>query len=154
MMKKKPQKVFLDANLVIQTGKPPGGPLIERVRDLVEAGIISVLTTDLTITEIAKKHADNDYQVIKEVGRPHFRKTVEAIVGSTLPDISKADLRAKISAVYKESTRAMFTGLKASVLKIDDVKPSAVFIAYSERTGFFLEGKKDQFPDAFILGLA
>jgi hypothetical protein len=96
MMKKKPQKVFLDANLVIQAGKPPGGLLIKRVRDLVDAHIISVLTTDLTITEVAKKHAENDYEVIKEIGRPHFRKTVSAVIGSTLPDITKADLRARL----------------------------------------------------------
>jgi hypothetical protein len=45
----------------------------------------------------------------------------------------------------------MFKALKATVLKIDDVKPSAVFNAYAEGTGFFSgEGKKDQFPDAFI----
>ena len=48
-------KVFLDANIVIRTGKPPGGPEFERIVDLVDAEIISILSTDLTIAEVAKK---------------------------------------------------------------------------------------------------
>ena len=28
------RKIFLDANVVIRAGKPPGGPLIKRVADL------------------------------------------------------------------------------------------------------------------------
>lgn len=59
----KPAKVFLDANVVIRAGKPPGGPLIARVIDLVRAGFITILTTDLTKTEVAKRHAGNDNKV-------------------------------------------------------------------------------------------
>jgi hypothetical protein len=55
-MKKNPIKVFFDANVVIQAGKPPGGPLFQRIVDLVDAGFIDVLTTDLTKTEVVKKH--------------------------------------------------------------------------------------------------
>jgi hypothetical protein len=38
-----------------RAGKPPGAPLIPRVADLVDAGMIKVVTTDQTKTEIAKK---------------------------------------------------------------------------------------------------
>jgi hypothetical protein len=144
-------KVFLDANVVIQGGKPPGGPLISRVADLVNAGLIKVLTTDLTVAEVAKKHAENDYEVIKEVGRPHFRNLVKEHLGIDLPNIHKAELRASISKRYTELVEAMFTYLRAKTLGIDNVKPSKIFVAYTERSGFFTgEGKKDQFPDAFI----
>lgn len=150
MMKQTP-KVFLDANVVIAAGKPPGGPELARVADLVEAGIVTVLTTDLTVTEVAKKHAENDYEVVKEIGRPHFRKIVDEVVGSKLPDISKAQLKEKISSSYEASTKAMFKALSAKTVAIDEVKPSAVFAAYAAGAGFFSgEGKKDQFPDAFI----
>ena len=45
----------------------------------------------------------------------------------------------------------MFKRLKAKTLAIDDVKPSVVFTAYAEESGFFSgDGKKHQFPDAFI----
>lgn len=60
MTKMRPRQVFLDANIVIQTGKPPGGPTIKRLIDLVDVGIIAVVTTDLTVTEVVKKHTETD----------------------------------------------------------------------------------------------
>lgn len=144
-------KVFLDANVVIQAGKPPGGPIISRVSGLANAGIITVLTTDLTITEVAKKHTENDYELIKEIGRPHFRKIFEEHLGSMLPEVSKTELKKLISKKYTKQVAKMFDCLKAKRLPIDHVKPSTIFNAYTEGSGFFTgEGKKDQFPDAFI----
>lgn len=143
-------KVFLDANIVIGAGKPPGGPEIARVIDLVEAGLISVLTTDLTITEVAKKHAQNDFDAIKEITHPHFRQIVEGATGVVLPAIKRPALREKLKAIYDKSTAEMFKTLEAKALLIDDVKPSVVFDAYAASEGFFAgDGKKDQFPDAF-----
>src|SRR5207249_582617 len=62
-MAKSKRKVFLDANVVIGAGKPPGGPELSRVIDLVEAELVTVLTTDLTITEVVKKHVQNDFEL-------------------------------------------------------------------------------------------
>lgn len=144
-------KVFIDSNVAIQSGKPPGGPIVSRIADLVTAELIEVLTTDLTVTEVAKKHTENDYEVIKNVSRPHFQKLVSEHVGGTLPSVSKVELKASISKKYADQVTAMFKDLKAKILTIDDVKPSTVFTAYGEGNGFFAEkGKKDQFPDAFI----
>lgn len=149
MPKSQPQ-VFLDANIVIRAGKPPGGPEIERVGDLVEAGLIRVLTTNLTVTEVSKKHAINDYDVIKEVGRPHFRRIVEETLSAALPAVTKSEIKAALDKKYADATSAMFKSLKAKVLEIDAIKPSAVFASYAAGSGFFSgEGKKDQFPDAF-----
>tara|TARA_R100001369_G_scaffold79169_1_gene109143 strand:- start:1275 stop:2330 length:1056 start_codon:yes stop_codon:yes gene_type:complete len=143
--------VFLDANIVIRAGKPPGGPEIDRVGDLVDAGFVKFLTTDLTVTEVVKKHADNDYEVVKEIARPHFRKISEDVVGVKIEKISKTEIREKLRAIYHESVSKMFNRLKAHRLEIDAVKPTAVFASYADGTGFFSgEGKKDQFPDAFI----
>ena len=44
----RPAGFSFDANVVIRASKPPGGPLIPRVADLVDAGYIKVVTTDLT----------------------------------------------------------------------------------------------------------
>ncbi|EJL22704.1 PIN domain-containing protein [Novosphingobium sp. AP12] len=153
-MAKKPTKttpkVFLDANIVISAGKPPGGPEIARIVDLVEVGLISLLTTDLTITEVAKKHIQNDFETIKEISQPHFRKIVEGATGVALPAIKRPELREKLKAIYDKSTAEMFKALEAKTLQIDDVKPSVVFNAYAASEGFFAsDGKKDQFPDAF-----
>ena len=144
-------KVFLDANVVIQAGKPPGGLILSRLKELIDAGFITVLTTDLTCQEVVKKHAENDYNVIKEVGRSHFRMIVEEALGVRLPNITKSELEAKLTETYEQSTKAMFKDLRCKTLVIDNVKPSTVFSAYAASEGFFThEGKKDQFPDAFI----
>ncbi|WP_263588899.1 PIN domain-containing protein [Sphingopyxis sp. GC21] len=142
--------VFLDANVVIAAGKPPGGPEIDRVKDLVEAGLVRVLTTDLTITEVAKKHAQNDFDLIREICQPHFRKVVEEVTGVGLPALKRPELRGRLKERYDAATAAMFVSLGAQELAIDDVKASDVFDAYAQGKGFFSgEGKKDQFPDAF-----
>lgn len=149
-MKKTP-KVFLDANVVISAGKPPGGPEIERVAELVDADLITIVTTDLTIVEVSKKHAANDYDIVKEFGRPHFRKIIEVVTGTPLPTLGKGKIKEALTALYDASTRTLFKTLGAKTLTIDAVKPSAVFEAYASGAGFFSgEGKKDQFPDAFI----
>lgn len=150
-MPPKGPSVFLDANIVISAGKPPGGPEIERVGDLVDAGLVKILTTDLTVTEVAKKHADNDYEVVKEIARPHFRRIVEDVVGTKIEKISKTEIRGKLRAKYDEAVSQMFDRLKADRLEIDAIKPTSVFASYANGTGFFSgDGKKDQFPDAFI----
>lgn len=150
-MPPKGRSVFIDANIVIRAGKPPGGPEIERVGDLVDAGLVKILTTDLTVTEVAKKHADNDYEVVREIARPHFRKIVEDLVGTKIKKISKTEIGERLRAKYDEAVSQMFDRLKADRLAIDAVKPTSVFASYADGTGFFSgDGKKDQFPDAFI----
>ena len=150
-MSNKPLQVFLDANVVIQAGKPPGGPLFTRVVDLVKGGFISVLTTDLTKMEVSKKHAKNDFSVVKEVGRPHFRRIVKDLTAVELPDMTKDEIYNQLLEKYSGEIEKMFMSLGAKAFSIDSVKPSKVFGAYANETGFFSgEGKKDQFPDAFI----
>ena len=150
-MGEQPIKVFLDANVLIRTGRPPGGPIFERLVDLVNAGLISVITTDLTIAEVTKKHAENDYNVIKEVGRRHFRSLVSELFDVDLPEVGKSEIRDLLAQKLEPEIEKMFVALKAKILSIDDVKPSAVFKNYTEGTSFFAgDAKKDQFPDAFI----
>ncbi len=150
-MIQKPVQVFLDANVIIQAGKPPGGPIFARAIDLVKGGFISVLTTDLTKTEVAKKHIENDYVIIKEMGREHFRKIAQMTLGVKLPEVNKAEIKDALSKKYVAETEKMFSALEAKTLSIDSVPPSVVFATYAEEKGFFSrEGKKDQFPDAFI----
>jgi len=146
------QKVFIDANVFIQAGKPPGGPIVSRIVDLVKAELIEVLTTDLTVAEVVKKHTENDYNVLKVVCRPYFRKLISEHVRCDLPKVNMDDLRASILKKYEKEVSTMFKDLNAKNLEIDQVKPSTVFTAYIEKKGLFsCNVKKDQFPDAFIL---
>ena len=146
----KTPKIFLDANILIAAGKPPGGPELGRVADLAEAGLVTVLTTDLTITEVVKKHVESEFDAIKEICRPHFRRIVKGVTGASLPEMNPARLKKILSDNYGASTWAMMRTLDARMLAVDDVKPSTVLDAFAAREGFFIdEGKKDKFPDAF-----
>lgn len=150
-MKQDPIKVFLDANVIIGAGKPPGSPLFERVVDLVSAGFIDVVTTDLTKSEVARRHIENDYDVIKDVGKAHFRNIAKAALGITLPEVERADIKEVLRKKYLKEVEEMFVALKAKTLLIDTVRPSVVFNAYSDEKGFFAaERKRHQFADAFI----
>ena len=150
-MLKKPKKVFLDANIVIGDGKPPGGPLLGRLKGLINDGLITLLTTDLTCQEVAKKNTETHYDEIRKVGEHKFRKLVKDALGTELPDINKTELKAKLAETYAQSTDDMFIELNCETLEIDKVIPSSVFSAYAAGEGFFTStGKKDQFPDAFI----
>ncbi|HEX3497597.1 MAG TPA: PIN domain-containing protein [Methylocella sp.] len=150
-MSEKPLKVFLDANVIVRAGKPPGGPLMSRVEDLVKGGFITVLTTDLTKMEVAKKHANNDFEVVGDIGRSHFRKVVEDVTGVHLPNLKKPEVQRKLFEKYSGQTDKMFVRLAPKTLSINSVTPISVFEAYTHKTGLFSgEGKKDQFSDAFI----
>jgi hypothetical protein len=149
--RRKAQKVFLDANVVIRAGKPPGKPVMDSIGDLVTSGFITVFTTDLTKIEVAKHHTNRDLDEIAGLGRTRFRKLTKQAIGVELPEISAEDLRKKVFDQYMIATEDMFKNIGAKTLPIDDVKPSAVFESYNHRTGVFgKEAKKDQFPDAFI----
>lgn len=45
---------FLDASSIIKEGRNLNNPIFLRLHDLIECGLVSILTTDLTIVEIAK----------------------------------------------------------------------------------------------------
>ncbi|MFU0505346.1 hypothetical protein [Pseudaminobacter sp. NGMCC 1.201702] len=103
------KKVFLDANVIVRAGRPPGGPIMERVADLVKADLVSMVNTNLTMAEIAKKHAENDFNVIKDVGRPHFRRLIQETLHVELPEISKEKLRDDLHLKYRRQTEDMFS---------------------------------------------
>lgn len=144
-------RVFLDANIVIRSGKPPGGPQIIQLHELVEAGLISIVTTDHTILEVAKQHVRNDYGVVKVLAHNRLRKLASAKFGIELPELSDSDLHDTLWKEYESSTKKMFGHLNADILPVDDILSSQVLKSYAKNEGFFAKDvKRNQFPDAFI----
>jgi hypothetical protein len=117
------RKVFLDANVVIRAGRPPGGLLIPRVVDLVDAGYVKAVTTDLTKMEVAKKHAANDFEVIGHLTKRRVRDLADEILDIKLPGISPTELHQKLLGKYQNSVEDMFRSLRAETISIDSVKP-------------------------------
>jgi hypothetical protein len=54
----------------------------------VNAGLLKIVTTDLTKIEIAKKHASNDFEIIGAIARRRFRELTKETIGVELPMIS------------------------------------------------------------------
>ena len=144
--------VFVDSNVFISQGNPPNTPLVQRLRELQNAGVIRIVTTDLTMMEIAKKFAQNDFDNIKEFVRPHIQKAINKVAKIEVPQNNKDELfNHLVKREYKE-VLAFHQSLRAEILNIDAVKPSTVFENYTLKQGVFSEtAKKDQFPDAFIV---
>lgn len=148
----KPQKVFLDASIIIQAGRRSGSPVLKRLSGLVRAGFVSVLTTDITVQEISRHHAERDYNLVKSAASADFRRVIRDVFDVQLREIQPEDLKARIREKCEALTAEIFENLEATHLPVDDVAPSTVFSAYHAAQGFFAEaGKKVQFPDAFIL---
>ena len=146
------KKVYLDANTVIASGKPPGSPELKRFTDLVKAGWVEVLTTDLTLVEIFMFHAKRDFEEIRKICNPKFRRIVDEATGVQIPDIDEKKLRSELNKKHKSLVVKMFEDMDAEIVGINDVKPVTVFADYKSERGFFANsgGKKHQFPDAFI----
>ena len=146
-----PTRVFLDTNIVVALGRSPEPRILSWLNDLVKHRCISVLTTDVTCGEIVKKHAENEFKLIKSIADSRFRESIERFFGITLPDVGVRKLWKQLYANYEDDVTSMFQKLDAKVLTVDTVKPSEVFSDHSMKRGFFPDdAKKDQFPDAFV----
>ena len=150
-MKGDPTRIFLDTNIIVAFGGSPNKGVISWLTPLVTHGLITILTTDVTCREIAKKHAENKFKLLKPITNPRFRESVKRIFDSELPEAEGEELWRRLLVSYEEDVTSMFKKLKTKVLTVDEVKPSAVFIDYAMRRGFFEDDvKKSQFPDAFV----
>ncbi|WP_319530806.1 PIN domain-containing protein [uncultured Cohaesibacter sp.] len=151
-MLSKEHRVFLDANIYIQAGKHLEKPEFKLIKKLHESGVVKLITTDLTIDEVAKKHAKNEMALLKDVHKPAFRKAVKKRFNVEIPLIDPRQLQREIFIDFKKSL-----GLQLLVAGVEEVSvsmadPLKILDDYTHEKGIFSgEGKKDQFPDAFIL---
>ncbi|PPT23352.1 hypothetical protein XarCFBP6771_02955 [Xanthomonas arboricola] len=120
--------------------------------DLIEHGLVKVIVTDLTIMEIAKRFRNNDFDKLDPLTKSELRSVADRHLGLKIPEINREALRESLFEHHLNLVQtAMKKRFKASIVSIDEVKPSEVLKHYTEGTGLFgPSGKKDQFPDAFI----
>ena len=144
-------KVFIDADVAIGMGKPPGNWIFQRLLDLVNVGLISIVTTDLTIGQVVKHHVDDAYKTLAPLRESRFRDLVSNTLGIDLPRKSNANWRQSLKTQYENEVSEMFNKLKAETISLDQVTPSKIFSDYISGSGFFNpKNKPDQFADAFV----
>ncbi len=147
-----PRRVFVDANIWITWG--PGFKKAEAatLEDLVQHGIVKLISTDLTITEIAKRFRNSDIDRLDPLTKSELQQAAKQLLNVDLPQIDKEAIRSSFFERHHGEVTSQITGrMQAEVRSIDSVKPSDVLSGYTHGTGLFgASGKKDQFPDAFI----
>ncbi|WDS37826.1 PIN domain-containing protein [Pseudoxanthomonas sp.] len=146
------QRVFVDANTWITWGYEFGKAEASTLQDLVEHGLVRVLVTDLTITEVVKRFTKIEFDKVEPLTKAELRTAAKRHLELEIPEIDRDKLRQKI---YKQQLDAVTGALKGrfkvDITSVDTVKPSAVLEDYTHGKGLFgPSAKKDQFPDAFI----
>ena len=144
-------KVFMDADVAIAMGKPPGNWIFQRLVDLVNLGLISIVTTDVTMGQIIKHHVKDAYETLAPLRQSRFRNVVSDVLGIELPPKTNADWRLALKTHFENGVAEMFGQLKAEIVSLDSVTPSVVFHDYVNDFGFFNPSNKpNQFADAFV----
>ena len=144
-------KVFIDADVAIAMGKPPGNWIFKRLVDLVNVGLVSIVTTDVTVGQIMKHHVKDAYETLAPLRQSRFRSLVSDILGIDLPRKKNADWRLTLQTHLENGVAEMFEQLKAETISLDRVTPSEIFHDYTNSSGFFSPSSKpDQFADAFV----
>ena len=144
-------KVFIDADIAIGMGKPPGNWIFQRLVDLVNVGLIAIVTTDVTRGQIVKHHVDDAYKALAPLRESSFRDMVSNILGVDLPRKTNANWRLTLKTQYENGVAEMFNKLKAETVSLDHVTSSEIFSDYINKSGFFNpRNKPDQFTDAFV----
>ena len=147
LMTNQPIQVFLDATTLIKVGPPPGNETFSRLVDLVQYGLITVVTTDLTIAEVVRHHSDVACDTLRPLFNPRLLRSASRYLRIQIPDISDRDVRERVQSQISEGVASMFSRLNTTVLKIDEVMPSKIFDDYDQNMGFFVNrNKKNQFP--------
>lgn len=146
------QGVFVDANIWISWG--PGFTRAEAstLEKLVQDGLVKVITTDLTIMEIAKRFRNSDVERLDALTKPDLRHAAQQLLSIELPQVDIDVIRSQFFERHlSEVKQQMAERMAVKVHSIDSVKPSDILTSYTHGTGLFgASGKKDQFPDAFI----
>ncbi|MEG3190797.1 PIN domain-containing protein [Lysobacter sp. D1-1-M9] len=146
-----PRKVFIDASKIIQFGHSLDNAEARTIVELCELGLVRLVTTDLTVAEVAKRFAKVEFEKVQDICRPDFRDRAQRYLDIELPSVERDALRKKIFDQQLLRVNDFVKATKASVLSIDDVRPSQVLGDYTHARGLFsAASKKDQFPDAFI----
>lgn len=143
--------VYLDSNIMIKLGVAPQSPSLDRIIELQKKGVINVVTTTLTLDEISKKFTSNDSKLINDIARPGFKKAFGKVSKLELPFDTKQDVFKALLKENRKIVSKIHKSISATVLDVDDVKPSTVFEQYAKGEGVFSGGAKEgQFQDAFI----
>ena len=150
-MSTQPPNVFIDANVLVQVGPPPGNATFQRLVDLVDYRLINAITTDLSKSELSRLHVATANKKMQPIADTEFQRLMRTLFGVQIPSVNSQEIVDKIRANIGQGVEGMFSALKARVSYVADVNPAVIFADYDREEGLFCsKNKRNQFPDAFI----
>lgn len=146
------RRLFVDANIWITWGQGFAKAEATTLTELINHGLVKLVSTDLTMMEIAKRFRNNDIAALEPLLKADLKHAAHQYLQLEVPGFDRDKLRASIFDHHLASVKsAMFSRFQAEIQSIDNVRPSCILEQYTQGTGLFgPSGKKDQFPDAFI----
>lgn len=146
------RRLFVDANIWITWGQGFAKAEATTLIELINHGLVKLVSTDLTLMEIAKRFRNNDIAALDPLIKADLKHAALQYLQLEIPGFDREKLRASIFDRHLQRVKsAMFSQFQAELRSIDSVKPSYILEQYTQGTGLFgPSGKKDQFPDAFI----
>lgn len=144
-------KVYLDWDVLLDSRMAFYTLDLQFLTNLVDAGIVEVLTTDLVMIETCTARARRDLLDIVDLASEHIRKTVKRCLGVNLPVLDRKQLWNVLEEKHRAEVSSVFTALKARQLALDETKPSMIFADYVGAEGFFDDSwHRENFANAFV----
>ncbi|WP_312708733.1 PIN domain-containing protein, partial [Stenotrophomonas sp.] len=146
------RRLFVDANIWITWGQGFAKAEATTLTELINHGLVKLVSTDLTMMEIAKRFRNNDVAALEPLLKADLKHAAHQYLRLEVPGFDRDKLRASIFDHHLKNVKsAMFSRFQAEMQSIDNVRPSYILEQYTQGAGLFgPSGKKEQFPDAFI----
>ena len=153
MMKKpdKRTKIFVDASMLI--GIAEEGIRTEQIKlnVLKSHEDFEILTTDVTIIEVARKRADNSCKKLWPLADREVRRLARNIFSHDIPEIEKHEISDAAYDYHRKQIAESISHFRWRCLECNAINLLSVFEDYGKRARFFRdEAKKGQFADAII----
>jgi hypothetical protein len=143
--------VFLDTQVFDQHHLDFQSPKLMRLRRLAMAEELSLIETDVTISEVRSHIPDSAHKTVKQIS--DFDKLTriakEVISQEDAQGVKKVPEEAVVQRLQEDLAKFLLVS-GAQVLPIDSVSPATIFRKYFEaEPPFDDKSKKVEFPDAF-----
>jgi hypothetical protein len=148
-----PEAVFLDAQVFESASFNFKTKPFTALRRHLESGRLRLVVIDITVAEVRARIEKN---VVKELAvHERFRKDARVLRSSSLPQVGGALVELHAAKIIKGLQAAFEDFLKknkAQIIDTTEQKAGPIFEKYfAGKPPFGPEGKKNEFPDAFVV---
>ena len=144
-------KIFFDANMLIGLAEEELETQQIKLNILASHEDVELLTTDVTMIEVAKNRADNTCKKLWPLADKEAQRLARSIFTIDIPAIEKQEMRSIAYDYHRKKIVDAMSTFDWRCLECKDINLLDVFEDYGKKVRFFRdEAKKGQFADAMI----